>query len=93
MKKIKFWIKLLPRFFTWLKELPYKKRTLYWVGGDGRLDDRSHWSTERNGKGGAKCPRMKDDIIFTCEGQFEVWRETCLYDGEYGNLYRKITTN
>ena len=38
--------------------------TLYWVGGAGDWNDRSHWSTTSGGVGGACVPFIADDVIF-----------------------------
>lgn len=38
--------------------------TLYWVGGAGDWNDRSHWSTTSGGTGGACIPFINDNIIF-----------------------------
>lgn len=38
--------------------------TLYWVGGSGDWNDRTHWSTSSGGAGGACVPFMHDDVIF-----------------------------
>jgi hypothetical protein len=38
--------------------------TLYWVGGAGDWNDRSHWSATSGGPGNACVPFMNDDVIF-----------------------------
>jgi trimeric autotransporter adhesin len=38
--------------------------TLYWVGGAGDWNDRTHWSTASGGGGGACIPFTGDDVVF-----------------------------
>lgn len=38
--------------------------TLYWVGGAGDWNDRTHWSTSSGGSGGACVPFIADDVVF-----------------------------
>ncbi|XZF16594.1 T9SS type A sorting domain-containing protein [Chitinophagaceae bacterium MMS25-I14] len=38
--------------------------TLYWVGGSGDWNDRTHWSAASGGAGGACVPFTGDDVIF-----------------------------
>lgn len=38
--------------------------TLYWVGGSGDWNDRSHWSSTSGGASGACVPFMNDNVIF-----------------------------
>lgn len=38
--------------------------TLYWVGGSGDWNDRTHWSATSGGTGGACVPFISDDVIF-----------------------------
>lgn len=38
--------------------------TLYWVGGPGDWNDRTHWSATSGGAGGACVPFMSDDVVF-----------------------------
>jgi len=52
------------RFLLFLWELPYKKRTLYWIGGEKPYSDPNGWSLKENGEGGAGMPRMKDELVF-----------------------------
>ena len=37
---------------------------LYWVGGPGDWNDRSHWSASSGGAGGACIPFINDDVVF-----------------------------
>lgn len=39
-------------------------RTLYWVGGSGDWNDRSHWSETSGGSGGACIPFIADNVVF-----------------------------
>src|SRR5690606_25649673 len=39
-------------------------RTLYWVGGPGDWNDRSHWSESSGGTNGACIPFIGDDVVF-----------------------------
>ncbi len=39
-------------------------RTLYWVAGSGRWNDRTHWSLQSGGPGGECIPTALDDVIF-----------------------------
>ncbi|MFC7523503.1 Calx-beta domain-containing protein [Parapedobacter sp. GCM10030251] len=39
-------------------------RTLYWVGGAGDWNDRSHWSETSGGTGGACIPFVTDNVVF-----------------------------
>ncbi|WP_353130984.1 hypothetical protein, partial [Parapedobacter pyrenivorans] len=43
---------------------PATTRTLYWVGGAGDWNDRSHWSDVSGGPGGACIPFIGDDVMF-----------------------------
>lgn len=38
--------------------------TLYWVGGPGDWNDRSHWSETSGGPGGACIPFINDNVVF-----------------------------
>lgn len=38
--------------------------TLYWVGGAGDWNDRTHWSTSSGGASGACVPFIADDVVF-----------------------------
>ena len=38
--------------------------TLYWVGGAGDWNDRSHWSNTSGGAGGDCVPYINDDVMF-----------------------------
>lgn len=38
--------------------------TLYWVGGSGDWNNRSHWSTSSGGAGGACVPFRTDNVVF-----------------------------
>ena len=39
-------------------------RTLYWVGGPGDWNDRSHWSENSGGAGGSCIPFVTDNVVF-----------------------------
>jgi len=38
--------------------------TLYWVGGAGDWNDRTHWSTTSGGTGGSCIPFINDNVVF-----------------------------
>lgn len=38
--------------------------TMYWVGGTGNWNDRTHWSTTSGGAGNACVPFISDDVVF-----------------------------
>ncbi|SDE48109.1 Calx-beta domain-containing protein [Pedobacter soli] len=44
--------------------------TLYWVGGAGDWNDKSHWSATSGGSGGACVPFTSDNVIFDANSGF-----------------------
>ncbi|MCB9164502.1 MAG: SprB repeat-containing protein [Flavobacteriales bacterium] len=56
---------LLPKLLTILLSawaFTAGAQTRYWVGGDGRWGDASHWSTTPDGVGGASIPNTGNDV-------------------------------
>ncbi|UKB83037.1 hypothetical protein LF887_18780 [Chryseobacterium sp. MEBOG06] len=45
-------------------------KTLYWVGGSGNWNDRTHWSATSGGTGGYCVPGPKDDVFFNTGSGF-----------------------
>ena len=50
--------------------------TLYWIGGAGDWNDRSHWSTTSGGAGGACVPYIGDDVVFDANSGFAAGNNT-----------------
>lgn len=47
-------------------------QTRYWVGGNGRWSDASHWSATLNGAGGAGVPQMDEDVVIASPGALRI---------------------
>ncbi|HPF91843.1 MAG TPA: hypothetical protein PLL57_14380, partial [Flavobacteriales bacterium] len=66
---------LLPKLLTFLLltcAATAMAQTRYWVGGDGRWEDVSHWSTTQNGTGGASVPRADDDVVMATTADLHI---------------------
>tara|TARA_R110000868_G_scaffold822_2_gene6104 strand:- start:5660 stop:15532 length:9873 start_codon:yes stop_codon:yes gene_type:complete len=55
--------------------------TLYWVGGTGNWDDKSHWSATSGGVGGSCVPFTGDDVIFDSNSGFTAASKTVTVAG------------
>ncbi len=51
-------------------------KTLYWVGGSGNWNDRTHWSATSGGAGGYCVPGLGDDAIFDVNSGFTAASKT-----------------
>jgi gliding motility-associated-like protein len=50
--------------------------TLYWIGGAGNWDDKSHWAASSGGTGGACVPFTGDNVIFDSNSGFTAASKT-----------------
>ncbi|RWU06147.1 Calx-beta domain-containing protein [Pedobacter chitinilyticus] len=55
--------------------------TLYWVGGAGSWDDKSHWALTSGGAGGACVPFTGDNVIFDANSGFTAASKTVTVAG------------
>lgn len=69
---------LLPKLLTFLLfawATTVAAQTRYWVGGDGRWEDVSHWSTTQDGAGGASVPRIDEDVVVAAAADLHIVTE------------------
>ncbi|WP_346320927.1 Calx-beta domain-containing protein [Chitinophaga sp. YIM B06452] len=50
--------------------------TLYWVGGAGEWNDKSHWASSSGGAGGYCVPFTGDDVVFDANSGFSAGNNT-----------------
>ena len=60
IEKIKRGLFIVILFFCTTTLLAQK----YWVDGEGKWNDASHWSNTSGGSGGASVPTISDDVVF-----------------------------
>ena len=76
---------LLPKLLTFLLfawATTVAAQTRYWVGGDGRWEDVSHWSTTQDGAGGASVPRSDEDVVVAAAADLHIVGRDAEQDAE-----------
>ncbi|NQX38988.1 gliding motility-associated C-terminal domain-containing protein [Pedobacter steynii] len=63
--------------------------SLYWVGGAGDWNDKTHWSTSSGGAGGACIPFINDNVVFDANSGFSAGNNAVVTTG---NTYCKDMT-
>lgn len=61
---------------NWNITNPLTGTTLYWVGGAGDWNDKSHWSATSGGAGGYCVPFLADDVVFDENSGFAAGNNT-----------------
>lgn len=61
---------------NWNITNPLTGTTLYWVGGAGDWNDKSHWSATSGGAGGYCVPFLADDVVFDANSGFAAGNNT-----------------